>query len=252
MKLDTQKILLGRSATDVATLQKMLRDAGAEVCCIPLIEVHFIPAAEWQPLPNHVDIVVITSQHAVSSYVEMRSALNAHFLAAVGNKTAMSLLEKKINPDITGDGAGAMALLEHLIETVDLAGKHILYPCSNLSKKEFAQRAEKLGATVHMMPVYQNKKPATLTAQQLRGFTVAVFYSSSGAINFYSVATASQVERLTAIAIGKSTARTLAQLGISRVFTANRPDSDALLQAIYQYQTKDKMEQNNDVSHCPA
>ena len=232
MTVTGKHILLGRHESDESPLEDRLLQAGARVTCVPFIEIEPLATIDLAGVNRSPDMVVITSKNSVAGYLQIRPQLGPHLLATVGRRTGLACENRGVTPDIIGSGRGALALLETLASTCGVAGKHILYPGSNLVTDEFAARATALGATVEMLTVYRTGTPAALTSESLESADAVVFYSSSGARHFHGIRPFSTMTDTAAVAMGEQTASTLRELGASRVTVAQRPDIDALFDAV--------------------
>ena len=232
MTLEGKRILLGRHQAQSSPLEDRLRQTGASVSCVPLIEVRPVTPIDTTTLRRDPHIVVITSKNSIDGYAFLRPLLSPHRLAVVGKRTGDDCRTRGFTPDFKGDGKGALALLKHISYQIDLAGKHILYPCSTLVSDDFQHAAAAFGATVQMIPVYRTEMPKSLENADLTGFDVAVFYSSSGAVHFHTRLPLQSVTKMAAVAMGEQTADTLRELGAHHVAVATEPNVDALYDAV--------------------
>ena len=236
MTLRGKRILLGRQPGTGSAVEQRLRQFGANVSSVPLIEVYPLEAAEidkaFDGAKQPPDFVVITSKNAMAGYAYLRTKIPPHRLAVVGQRTATACRQRGYEPDLCGNGKGALALLQLMAEKYALSGTHILYPCSTLVTDEFSRAAKALEATVQMVPVYRTEPPPRLAAQDVADYDAAVFFSSSGAENFHAVKPFSTVTKMAAVAMGEQTANTLRQLGAHHVIVAADPNTDALFEAV--------------------
>ena len=235
MTLKGKRILLGRHPGESSAIEQLLLQNGAQVSSVALIEVRSLSPAEIKKAVATADIpdfAVITSKNAINGYTLLRQKLPRHRLAVVGNRTAAACRQNGFEPDICGNGKGAISLLHLMAAHYHLEGAHILYPCSNLVIDEFARAARALGATVNMVPVYRTEAPPNLAAEDIANHDAAVYFSSSGAENFNAVLPFSSVTQMGAVAMGEQTASTLRNLGARNIVVAETPDANALFEAV--------------------
>lgn len=232
MNLADKTLLLGRSQQDASYLQRLLLEQGAQIQCIPLIDIQFNPDLDKINFDTPFDYIVLTSKHAVAAYFQFVNNLAPHLIVVVGEKSAQALVAKGIEPFFVGSGKGALSLLQELEKKVSLKKKRLLYPCSSLVTDEFQARAKTLNAEVTMFPVYQNNCPKDLATAQLSGYDMVVFFSSSGVSNYFSIVKKTWTQKTIWVAIGESTKKTLQQVGVQHVICAGQPDETHVVKAI--------------------
>ncbi len=237
------RILLCRAEGDNAALAGRLREAGAEPVVVPLIEIVpiHVDDKEFAIDPSAHDWVVVTSSRAVAFFCRRVSCAPGWRTAAVGSSTADAIAAAGWPVHFCGDGRGAAALIEALHGSFDLRGRRILHPCSARSGEELIEAAERVGARVQQMPVYDNRPPAEVDRFSVAGCGMAVFYSPSAVDHYCGVLRRADLpDTLRTVAIGSTTRRALLERGARSVVTAISTGIDDVMAAIAACATLEK------------
>jgi len=155
-------------------------------------------------------------------------------IAAVGNSTAKAVYEVfSRNADIVSDVADGVHLARTLIVSLP-AGTEILYPCPGGHDSEFMTLCNEYGLKLQPLPVYLTVPAETSEIREkfaaFAPVKVAVFYAPS-AVRVFHEACPTPWD-FTAIAIGPSTFRALAELDHSKTIESENPDPASLAKAI--------------------
>jgi uroporphyrinogen-III synthase len=237
------RILLSREEGDNTALARRLREAGAEPVVVPLIEIVPVHVDEKEFVidPAAHDWVVVTSSRAVAFFCRRIACAPGWQIAAVGPSTADALAAAGWPVHFRGNGQGAAALMEALHGAFDLRGRRILHPCSARSGEELSEAAERVGARVQAMPVYDNRLPAEVDASAAAGCGLAVFYSPSAVDHYCRVLRRTDLpDTLRTVAIGSTTRRALHERGARWVVTAAATGLDDVMAAIAACATLEK------------
>lgn len=181
--------------------------------------------------------VVFTSVHAVEVFVAvLRSlardarALAGLRLAAVGGETAAALRARLLEPDLIGEGGGA--LLAHAILEAHWSGP-LLYPQGADGRPELAAALQAAGLAVDVVPAYD----ALVDDEQLRA---AIAQHATAPYTAVAVGSPRIAARWLELggdralphgALGATTAQHLGDAGIAAV-VAPTPSLEALLVAL--------------------
>ncbi len=192
-------IAVTKSRKTVESAFKELIDLGAEIVCIPSINI--VPIENNSLFENAVDNIgqfdylVFTSASGVEFYkklVDERRIVpdyKALKVACVGIKTADYCKDLGIPVSIIPRFYSAAGLAEELVNS-GLLGKKILIPTSSIAREELSNLLKAAGADVQSIPVYQTKMPGLDEIDEIRNtfekkkIDLIVFTSPSNFSNF--------------------------------------------------------------------
>jgi porphobilinogen synthase len=267
----TLRTAITRPAAETQALAGLLAGWGGTLAAYPLIRIEPIQspalASALAAIDNY-DWVVVTSAHAAAALAaaEPRRPWPTRVrVAAVGPATAGALAQHGIPVAVTPAEANGSALVAALVAAgrphpapasnqapggpngpnggstgTPLAGKRVLFPCSDRARAEVPAGLRAAGAHVDQVPVYQNR-PDPASAQALADdlaqgqFDALVFTSPS---NVEALATASSQDwpellaRVRVIAIGPTTSAELRARGRAPDAEAVSPDPPGLAAAL--------------------
>jgi len=259
--LTSKTILVTRAAGQSSSFSEDLQQAGAKVIAMPTLEIG--PPSSWSALDTAIaqlrtfDWLILTSANGVHYFFERLHAqgedarsLAGVQIAVVGKKTASSLKQQGIKPDLIPPDFVADALVAHFPHQ-DLANTKILFPRVETGGRDtLVAELSAQGATVVEVPAYQSGCPAAITpaaleALQTRSVDVITFASSKTVRNFCHLleqaATGSNVpaghwlENSAIASIGPQTSETCRAL-LGRVdIEASEYTLEGLTQAIIDY-----------------
>lgn len=112
--------------------------------------------------------------------------LNSKKVAAIGSSTANKLREYGITADLMPKKESSSGLIEEF-KKVEIQGKKIFLPRSDIADKGLTENLKKLGATVYSCVAYRNVMPKNLPELDLSGaggFDEVIFTSPSTVRNF--------------------------------------------------------------------
>lgn len=247
--LNGQRILITRDSSQAGSLGEMLSRLGAEVFCVPTIDITDPP--DWSPfdqaaeqLPDF-DWLVFSSVNAVTrtsgrlAHLDMDlKFLSGVRIAAVGNQTARAAEDAGWKTDLVPDRFQAEDLVSSLIRT-NIKENRIWIPRALEARPLLVEELRKAGAVVIETPVYRNRIPLenrdrlrkVLTGEHLDWIT---FTSSSTVVNFFrilgEIPPPEQLPRLASI--GRITTRTIEEHGLVPAFTAKPQNLEGLCQGI--------------------
>lgn len=161
-----------------------------------------LPLIKIEPLPDYrgfdrdlkrikvFDWLIFSSRYGVEYFFRGLQAigwdvrvLNGIKIAAVGNSTAQKLLTFGVRADLVPKQESAEGLLKGL-RKVNLEGKRVFFPRSDIADKGLTDGLKKLGAEVTAAVAYRNVMPQNLPEIDLRFFDEIYFTSPSTVRNF--------------------------------------------------------------------
>ena len=246
-----RRVLITRSREQTGPLQLLLESEGAEVHCLPLLEIS--PPEDWTVVDGAISRlsgfgwVVFTSPNSVTFFFDRlrqlskdARAFGSARVAAVGQSTGQLLHARGIQPDLLPETHSAAGLAK-AFEAIPLRDQEILLPASSIGRTELDEALVRQGATVLRVTTYQNlppprdavELPSALTEGQL---DCVLFASPSSARHFVEVVGPEQglayLQQLDIAAIGPTTASALRELGLTVDLMPEESTVPALVQAL--------------------
>jgi uroporphyrinogen III methyltransferase/synthase len=198
------KVLITRPRSQADSFANALIAAGFEPVFFPVIEIR--PFEENVALDRAIaklgcyDWIVFTSVNGVEAFFERlpsppfalpgreRGAEGGVRVAAIGPKTAHSLVTRGVTPDFVPDEYIAEAILPGL---GDLCGRWVLLPRAEIARKALPEAIAAAGGVAHEIAVYQTlpvePNPEGLAALK-SGVDAVTFTSPSTVENFVELA----------------------------------------------------------------
>ena len=239
------RVVVTRAAHQAGGLERRLREAGARVALLPLLEI--VPPADPAPLQRALarlrtfDWLVLTSTNAVDAVMERVETIPRTVqVAAIGTATAATLAHRGIAPAVVARRAQAEGLVEELAGEI-AAGARVLLPQAADARPVLGAGLEKAGARVERVIAYEKRLPP----RSPRRFA-ALFAGDEpwGWVTFTSPSTVSgfvalagdrwPTERATLLpaSIGPVTSAALVRAGAPPRAEAQEPSEAALVGAI--------------------
>lgn len=196
-----KRILVTRSRTQASTLASKLIQKGAEVVEIPTIEI--LPLDDYSELHEAIKAIkqfqwiIFTSANGVAFFFQQLNlqgldsrALSAAKLVSIGIETTKALNKYGLAPDLIPDKSTAEGIVDSF-RSINVHGNNVLLPTSNLARDIISKNLTEMGATVTVIPVYQNRIPkydkAYLEQLFSQPFDCITFTSSSTVNNFFAL-----------------------------------------------------------------
>ncbi|MFL5345924.1 MAG: uroporphyrinogen-III synthase [Hyalangium sp.] len=243
-RLEGKRVLVTRPKERVEELCFLLEDEGAEVLSLPLLELR--PPEDPRPLAAAAESiqryrwVVFASPSAVEALMDaLREAGTVDRMAqvrvaAVGPRTARTAegYGLKVAAEPTeSTGQGLYEVLRSELHPED----ELLLPAAEEGRRELELALREQGVRVTRVTAYRTT-PAELSpeAQELLRAAppdVVLFASPRTAEIFLESAGRERLGQARVVAIGPTTAATLARLGIEVAAVAERPTSEGLVDA---------------------
>jgi uroporphyrinogen-III synthase len=239
-----------------AALGTLLAEAGGSLAAYPLIRIEPTQSPALARAAARIedyDWVVVTSAHAAAALAAVRAEAGwpaGVRVAAVGPMTAGALERSGIPVTAVaapGDehGPGLVRALntaerQGSEESTPLAGRRVLYPCSDRARPAVRDGLRAAGATVEVVEAYRNLPDRTqaraLAAALLAGRIDGLVLTSPSNVEALIEAAATDwprlLDRVRVIALGPSTAAELAARGRPPDVEAASPDPRALARAL--------------------
>jgi uroporphyrinogen-III synthase len=243
-RLEGIRVLVTRPRERSEELCFLLEDEGAEVLHVPLLELR--PPEDSRPLLAAAESisryrwVVFASPSAVEAFMEaLRESGTAKLLpgirlASVGPRTTRTVegygLKVAAEPP-EGTGAALYESMRASLEPED----EVLLPAAEEGRRELEDALREHGVRVTRVTAYRSQ-PAPLPpeARALLESSpphVALFASPRTAETFVEAVGRERLGPARLVAIGPTTAAALTQLGLPVAAVAERPTSEALVEA---------------------
>lgn len=167
-----------------------------EGICVHFPLIRISPLSGYKEFDSHLknisdfDWLIFTSRYGVKYFFERLAALGLDSrslglsqIAAIGTSTKNALMEHGINPDLIPKEESSAGLVREF-NKINLKGKKIFLPRSDLSDKGLTDRLKIMGAKVKASVAYRNEMPENLPDLKLESFDEIIFTSPSGVRNF--------------------------------------------------------------------
>jgi uroporphyrinogen-III synthase len=247
-----ERVLITRAKEQAGKLAEQLKELGAEVIEIPVIEIR--PPASYEALDialqrlENYDWLILTSVNGVQALFERLEKLGfgpekmLHLnIAAIGPATREKIEEHGLPVDVVPEEYVAESVVEALREQV--AGKRVLLVRAKVARDVIPQELRLAGATVHVMEAYETVVPEASRARLREVLndpkqrpTAITFTSSSTAKNFVELLNepdpAKALRGITIASIGPVTSETLDLLGLRVDVEAKDYTIPGLVQAL--------------------
>jgi len=252
----TPLVAVTRPATVDDPLGLALAAGGADVLWLPTTAVR--PPLDPRPLATAVagvsdfDWLVFTSGHAVHAvcthpaWPASRPSPGATRprVAAVGERTADRLARQGVRVDLVAPSAGAAGLAAAVVaeEGGSLEGRRVLWPRSDIARRELADGLAAAGARVHEAVAYRTVTAIPAEAERFRDalaggqLDAVCFLSPSAAEGLVTALGGEDLARLRGrclvASLGPATSEALLRLGAPADVEAHPPSAAALAAAV--------------------
>lgn len=246
-----RRVLVTRRPEQSQALTSRLREAGAEVVELPLIEIQ--PAEDMGALDaalarlHAYDWLVFTSANAVRGLADRLKALGLA-QASVGQATAVASVGSATSEafrEAFPEGRVRLEPAEHRAEALlaafrsrGVTGERFLLPVSDRGRRVLADGLREAGARVDAVTAYRTRPapdlPARLPAILKKGLDIAVFASPSAVASFVAAAGPS-AHAFPAAVIGPVTREAAEAAGLDVRVVAGVSSAEGLLAALAAY-----------------
>lgn len=161
---------------------------------IPLIKI--VSLDDYKQFDNYLkkisgfDWIVFTSRYGVEYFFKRLKIIGCDSrvlkdikIAVIGNSTKNRLDDYGVKPDLIPDNESALGLLK-AFKDLDVRGKKMFLPRSDISDKGLVKGLSKMGAFITESVAYRNIMPENLPDLDLGRFSEIMFTSPSGVRNF--------------------------------------------------------------------
>jgi uroporphyrinogen-III synthase len=210
-----KRILLTNPASErsegLDACRKRLRDWGAEVCHIPLIQIQAVPFQ--LPSPAQFEWLFFTSGNAVRTFYDKALATESSWAqlptSAVGSATAWELRQFGIEPKHIPPRFDAESVAQEFIQTYNGTPLQALWPCGNLAEPKLPQLLGQAGIQVTPLITYETQeRPLSAEEQaQLKSEFDLLVFASPSAIKAYQKLSPNLPETTHIACIGPTTAQ---------------------------------------------
>ncbi|MCP4296459.1 MAG: uroporphyrinogen-III C-methyltransferase [Proteobacteria bacterium] len=250
-----KKIVVTRSRTQSSSLCKKITRLGAQVIELPTIEIHPLDdQSEIDSILNGIkkySWIVFTSVNSIEIVMgrlitdkrDVRSLFESK-IAVIGNESEKSLLKYGLKADLIPEFQTSEGIVDAFRDRkIDISGKKILIPGSEISRDIIPGGLSDLGGEVNSVAIYENRIPVYdkeilddifETAPDLVTFT-----SSSTVSNLVKVLKTNNreqyISRIKGGSIGPVTSKTAIREGIDLALEADEHTIDGLIKEILNY-----------------
>src|SRR5579875_568030 len=219
------RIVVTRAAAQGGELAQALREAGADVILLPMIEI--APPSDPEPLrqaaskANQYDWIIFTSANAVQSFaaeLPKETRISNPQIATVGAATRHAAEQQGFAVSLTPAEYVAEALIESFRDH-DLQGSRILIPSSAIARDTVATQLRARGALVDLVEAYRNILPPEAAKRAREIFQEpypawVIFASSSAVRNLAVLAGPAALRKVKIASIGPVTSETVRDYGL--------------------------------------
>jgi uroporphyrinogen III methyltransferase/synthase len=251
-------VLVTRAREQTDELASALRSAGAIPVIRPMIELSPVddPAARAEVARvlgrlETYHAIVFTSSNAVRFFARVHEEIRGRGVGlgpgtrmfCIGERTAEEALRAGYPVHLVASGrSDAETLLAELVPLLSNSGERVLIPRSRIAATKIADGLRASGVEVDSVAFYENRRPA-IDVEDLRtrlgsGSLVALTFTSPSTVdNFLAcldVPSLAAARRCMIAAIGGTTAKRLAEVGLPADVVPARPDVTAMVEALAQ------------------
>ncbi len=249
LPLTGQRVLVTRASHQAGQLSEGLRELGAEVVEVPVIEIR--PPASLESLDAALrrfaeyNWLVLTSANAARAIAERAAQLGIELdqpasmsVAAVGQSTAVAAVAAGFQVTFVPEFYVAESLLEGMKDQV--MGKKVLLARASVARDVIPDSLQTAGAEVDVVEAYQNVLPEAapgLLRQALENKVDAATFTSSSSVTHLEEAARHAwvewpLEGVRAVSIGPITSQTLRDLKWPPAGEASQSDIPGLIEAV--------------------
>jgi uroporphyrinogen III methyltransferase/synthase len=261
-----RRIVVTRAREQASDFLARLSELGAECIEFPTIEV--IPPANWKALDEAIHSLdsyhwlLFTSVNGVKYFFQRLEShrkdvrdLKGIKIGAIGPKTAQSIQEKGIRPDLVPDEYRAEAVVASFEKMAPKGGCKILLPRAAQAREVLPRELEKMSARVDVVETYRTVKPEAdrgkVKEMLEKGDIHMVTFTSSSTVNNFLEMLESErdlllrwMEKVVVACIGPVTAQTAEKHGLEVNLIPSEYTIEALTNAIVAYFSSQNVSSN--------
>jgi uroporphyrinogen III methyltransferase/synthase len=245
LPLAGRRVLVTRARRQASELSDKLRDLGAEVVELPVIEIVAAPPQELDEAIGQLDEydwVVFTSVNAVAAFCDRLDAAGASGalraggqVAAIGPATAARLRGRGIEVSLVPERFVAESLVEALAAR-RIAGRRVLLPRARIARDTLPDGLRAAGALVDVVVAYETRLPEEIdktVVQRLRAGDIDVItFASPSAVRNLADLLEGESPPVKVACIGPITAAAAWESGFSVAAEAAEYSISGLVEAV--------------------
>lgn len=231
-------------------LPNILKDCGAEVLALPMIELlpSVLTEDERFSLANLADYnwVFFTSKGGVSSFFKQLIEVNGDTtlpkqlqIAVIGGKTALELEYYGYKASFISSGNNSEEFITEFKSTLDIKNQNLLFILGNLANDYLIDQLKQENK-VKRINTYQNNCPSKIDSSILNQlktneYDLIVFTSPSTFNNLIKFIDHDVLKTLKIASIGSTTSKAITNAGLKPLLTASQSSTEGLKAAILDY-----------------
>jgi len=254
--LNGKNIVITRDHSQSIELIREINNLGGRCESFPTINI--VPPSNWQKCDaliaklDEFDWIIFSSTNAVKFFIQriIENKINTYSgkVGAIGRQTEKILRSYNWSVDLVPDCFSARGLVEQF-NNVDIAGKKILLPCSEIAQKDLQEGLEGLGAKVQRTTVYRTICASGSNADHIaqgihkKKIDAILFFSPSAVSCFYKIMTVATINtivqnKIAIGAIGNTTANSLNKIGLLTNIVPKESTQHCLIDTLVVYFNK--------------
>lgn len=234
LPLAGRRVVVTRARRQAGTLAGKLRELGAEVIELPVID--FVQLAFVRPEWSNYQWAIFTSANSVEYFFQRMAAVKGPRLCAIGPATAQALRDRGMEPEVVPEEYVAESIVESLAGA-GLSGQRVLIPRAAVARDVIPDALRAMGARVEVVAVYKTVAPSELPRQARAALAEPkpdwiTVTSSSTVKHILAAAGAGALEGVKIASIGPVTSDVARRHGLTVTVEAERSTIEALVEAI--------------------
>ncbi len=241
------RVIVTRAEQQAADFAQLLRQAGAAVIFLPVIEI--VPPADLQPLKDAAkrlddyDWILFSSVNAVTALVdqlpESRKAKPRGKIAVIGSATREAVKQLGWRVEVMPEKFVAESLVSALAHHIQ--DRRVLLPSAAVTRNVVPDALRKLGATVDVVEAYRNVVPENAATKARDIFSQRplpewiTFLSPSAVEHLVNIIGSGTISSLHIASIGSVTSSAIRKAGLSVSVQPEQHTTTALVQAMQVY-----------------
>ena len=253
MSLAGKTIVVTRDSVQAKPFINQLKKLGAKIFLFPTIKI--IDSNNNDAIHKVIkdidkyDWILFSSTNAVKYFFKYVNSSNKVFqkimIACVGNKSAEVLTTFNLKPLLIPMSYSAYGLIE-VMNKIEIKGKQILLPGSNIARPELQKELQARGAVVSQIEVYKNIPNDDVPKKELIQYIndswidCITFFSPSAVNSFIEIVGKKIIETIRSkqipiAVIGPSTEQAVRKKNLIPVIQPANSDSDLLIESMQKY-----------------
>lgn len=248
--LEGKRIISTRPIEISDDLSNILKDCGAEVLSMPMIEITPTELSEEDSLVlaklSDYNWMFFTSKSGVSSFFKQLIEVNGNThlpkqlqIGVIGGKTALELEYYGYKASFISSGNNSEDFITEFNSTFEIKNLKVLLALGNLADDYLLEQMSKENE-VRRINTYQNNCPQEIDHSILdliksSEYDLIIFTSPSTFINLSKFVDQKLLKTLKIASIGSTTSKAIKKAGVEPLITASQSNADGLKDAILEY-----------------